>query len=80
MRCPLASPASVTPPASSASGTPSSPTGSASSSDVTGITLLTTRPDGTVTLTPDGEQFALTVRPVLESLAQSRSQDASYAP
>jgi len=48
--------------------------------DVTGITLLTTRPDGTVTLTPDGEQFALTVRPVLESLAQSRSQDASYAP
>jgi hypothetical protein len=48
--------------------------------DVTGITLLTTRPDGTVTLTPDGEQFARNVRPVLESLAQSRSQDASYAP
>jgi hypothetical protein len=32
--------------------------------DVTGITLLATRPDGTVTLTPDGEQFARSVRPV----------------
>jgi DNA-binding transcriptional LysR family regulator len=39
--------------------------------DVTGITLLATRPDGTVTLTPDGEQFARSVRPVPESLART---------
>jgi regulatory helix-turn-helix LysR family protein len=48
--------------------------------DVTGITLLRTSPDGTITLTADGERFARAVRPVLESLAQSRSKNASHAP
>ena len=47
---------------------------------VTGTTLLRTSPDGTITLTADGEQFARDVRPVLESLAQSREQDASHTP
>ncbi len=37
-------------------------------------------PDGTITLTADGEQFARDVRPILESLAQSRSKNASHAP
>jgi hypothetical protein len=40
--------------------------------DLTGITLLRAVPDGTLTLTADGEQFARDVRPVLESLARSR--------
>ncbi len=48
--------------------------------DVTGITLLRAAPDGTITLTANGEQFARDVRPVLESLAQSRSKNASHAP
>ena len=48
--------------------------------DVTGITLLRADPDGTITLTADGEQFARDVRPILESLAQSRSKNASHAP
>jgi len=47
---------------------------------VTGTTLVRTGPDGTITLTADGEQFARDVRPVLESLAQYREQDASHTP
>jgi DNA-binding transcriptional LysR family regulator len=39
--------------------------------DVTGITLLATLPDGTVTLTPDGERFARSVRPIPESLVRT---------
>jgi hypothetical protein len=46
----------------------------------TGTTLLTAGPDGLITLTADGEQFARDVRPVLGSLAQSTSQNASHAP
>jgi hypothetical protein len=46
---------------------------------VTGITLLHTSPDRTITLAADGEQFALEVSPVLESLAQSRkSKDDNH--
>ncbi|MGH3232175.1 MAG: hypothetical protein ACRDOH_02635, partial [Streptosporangiaceae bacterium] len=46
----------------------------------TGITLLRAGPDETITLTAAGEQFARDVRPILESLAQSRSKNASHAP
>jgi molybdenum-dependent DNA-binding transcriptional regulator ModE len=38
--------------------------------DATGTTLLRTEPDGTITLTADGEQFARDVAPVLGMLAQ----------
>jgi hypothetical protein len=48
--------------------------------DVIGIPLVTTGPDGRITLTADGEQFARDVRPVLESLAQSRTNNAGHAP
>ena len=48
--------------------------------DVTGIMLLRADPDGMITLTADGEQFARDIRPVLESLAQSRGKDASHTP
>ncbi len=47
--------------------------------DVTGLTLLRADPDGTITLTADGEQFARDVRPVLDSLAQSPSPNARHA-
>jgi DNA-binding transcriptional LysR family regulator len=47
---------------------------------VTGVALLNADPDGRLALTGDGEQFARDVRPVLESLAQSRSKNASRAP
>ncbi len=36
---------------------------------VAGTTLLRTEPDGTITLTTDGEQFARDVAPVLDMLA-----------
>ena len=42
--------------------------------------LLRADPDGMITLTADGEQFARDIRPVLESLAQSRGKDASHTP
>jgi DNA-binding transcriptional LysR family regulator len=42
--------------------------------DITRTTLLHTSPDGTITLTVDGEQFARQVVPVLESPAQSRAK------
>jgi hypothetical protein len=47
---------------------------------VTSTTLLRADPDGTISLTADGEQFARDVRPVLEALTQSREQDASHTP
>ena len=47
---------------------------------VTSTTLLRADPDGTISLTADGEQFARNVRPVLEALTQSREQDASHTP
>jgi len=47
--------------------------------DVTGITLLRTAPDLTITLTADGEQFARDVHPILESLTRSRkSKDGNH--
>jgi hypothetical protein len=45
-----------------------------------GTALLRTGPDGRLTLTAYGQLFARDVRPVLESLAQSGSHDASCAP
>jgi hypothetical protein len=41
-----------------------------------GTALLRTGPDGRLTLTAYGQRFTRDVRPALESLAQSRSQDA----
>ena len=46
---------------------------------VSDTTLPRTGPDGTITLTPDGEQVARDIRPVLESLAQSRSKNTRHA-
>jgi hypothetical protein len=46
--------------------------------DATGTTLLHTSPDGTITLTADGVQFAREVRPVLDSLAQSREKAPNF--
>jgi DNA-binding transcriptional LysR family regulator len=43
-----------------------------------GTALLRTGPDGRLTLTAYGQLFASDVRPVLESLTQSRSQDARW--
>jgi hypothetical protein len=48
--------------------------------DAAGTALLRTGPDGRLTLTAYGRLIARDVRPVLESLAQSGSQDASNAP
>ena len=47
--------------------------------DVTGITLLRTGPDGTITLTADGEQFAHNVIPVLNMLARADGRHSRMA-
>jgi hypothetical protein len=48
---------------------------------ITGTTLLRTGPDGLITLTAEGEQFAREIRPALRSLAHSRaSRSTSHAP
>ncbi len=47
---------------------------------VTGTALLRTGPNEMIVLTPDGEQFARDVRPVLEALTQSREKNPSHAP
>jgi hypothetical protein len=44
--------------------------------DAAGTTLLRTSPNGIIALTADGERFARDVRPVLKSLAQSRTTKA----
>jgi TniQ len=48
--------------------------------DAAGTALLRTGPDGIITLTAHGEEFARDVQSALEALAQSREKDARHAP